>query len=111
MNWNQNVDEGNKYLATPWRKEPQYQGGFLLDGGVHFTAALRLVVGVPVQTVCAFSRLNKEILAPIDTIHATLKLVDGTTGTFGSSFASSVVYRYVLLASFCILRFSLEILR
>lgn len=93
MNWNQSVDLGNKYYETSWRKEPQHQGGFLLDGGVHFTAALRLVLGVPVQTVCAFSRLNKEMLAPIDTIHATLKLADGTTGTFGSSFASAVVYR------------------
>lgn len=33
--WNK-VSPGNKYYETEWRKKPGYQGGFLLDGGVHF---------------------------------------------------------------------------
>jgi predicted dehydrogenase len=27
-------EEANKYYKTPWRTTPEYQGGFLLDGGV-----------------------------------------------------------------------------
>lgn len=32
----QKVSPGNKWYETGWRKKPEYQGGFLLDGGVHF---------------------------------------------------------------------------
>ena len=39
------VQAGSKYHATEWRTVPQYQGGFLLDGGVHAVAALRVVLG------------------------------------------------------------------
>jgi predicted dehydrogenase len=55
----------------------QYQGGFLLDGGVHYAAGIRMVLGVPIERVSSFGRLNKEHLAPIDTVHATLHLADG----------------------------------
>jgi predicted dehydrogenase len=37
-----NVALGIKYHATEWRAVPDYQGGFLLDGGVHFAAAIRV---------------------------------------------------------------------
>lgn len=39
------VKSGSKYHATEWRTVPDYQGGFLLDGGVHFAAALRVALG------------------------------------------------------------------
>lgn len=39
------VKSGSKYHATEWRNVPQYQGGFLMDGGVHSVAALRVVLG------------------------------------------------------------------
>lgn len=29
-----------------WRKSPTHQGGFLLDGGVHFTASIGLLIGL-----------------------------------------------------------------
>jgi predicted dehydrogenase len=51
-----------------------------LDGGVHFAAALRLVLGVPVDSVSCFSRLNKDFLGPVDTVHAAIKLTDGMKG-------------------------------
>jgi len=86
-----NVNEDNKYYQTSWRKDPKYQGGFLLDGGVHYVAALRLAVGAPIESISAFTRLNKEILAPVDTFHSTLRLTDGTTGTFSISFASTLL--------------------
>jgi len=34
-----------KYAATSWRKEPKYRGSFVLDGGIHFVAMLRAVLG------------------------------------------------------------------
>lgn len=39
------VKSGHKYHATEWRNIPDYQGGFLLDGGVHFAAAIRCILG------------------------------------------------------------------
>lgn len=40
-----NVTPGGKYYETPWRKAPGYQGGFVLDGGVHHIALIRYVSG------------------------------------------------------------------
>ena len=37
-----NMRPGNKYYASTWRRSGQFQGGFLLDGGVHFVAAMRM---------------------------------------------------------------------
>jgi predicted dehydrogenase len=59
-----------------------------LDGGIHFVAGLRKVLPSRISRVAAFSRLNRQYLGPVDTLHATLRLEDGTTGTFGISFAS-----------------------
>lgn len=39
------VPSGSKYHATEWRNVPDYQGGFLLDGGVHPVAMLRVALG------------------------------------------------------------------
>ncbi|QRW25820.1 P-loop containing nucleoside triphosphate hydrolase protein [Rhizoctonia solani] len=38
------VNKDNKYYQTSWRTVPDYQGGFLLDAGVHTNAALRRAV-------------------------------------------------------------------
>lgn len=84
-----NVQPGNKYFETEWRKIPDYQGGFLLDGGVHHAAALRQVLGSEVEKVSAFTSQVQPHLPPLDTFHATLRLTNGTTGTFAMSFGSS----------------------
>ncbi|MFQ5637270.1 MAG: Gfo/Idh/MocA family protein [bacterium] len=39
------IDANNPYAQTQWRIEHEYPGGFVLDGGVHFIAALRLIFG------------------------------------------------------------------
>lgn len=76
---------------TEWRKNPTHQGGFLLDGGVHVTAGLRLLLG-PENTVARLSaysaRLQKH-LPPLDTIDATMRTKSGATGTFSVSFGTS----------------------
>jgi predicted dehydrogenase len=84
-----NVNPGDKYFETSWRKVPDYQGGFLLDGGVHFVAGLRKILPCNISQISAFTRLNREYLPPVDTIHSTWQLEDGSTGLFGVTFAAS----------------------
>ena len=95
------VQPGGKYFETAWRKKPEYQGGFLLDGGVHFVAGTRMVLegaGVrPVRT-SAFSVQLQEHLPPVDTVDATVKLSNGATGTvcmsFGTTFTGFAEYAF-----------------
>lgn len=77
---------------TSWRKTPTHQGGFLLDGGVHFTAALRLLLGSlnPIAQVSAYTTQLQSYLPPIDTIDAIVKLASGVTGTFSVSFGTTM---------------------
>lgn len=72
------VEAGSKYHATSWREKPQYQGGFLLDGGVHFFAGLRhLLAGANLELsqVGAQADLIHDHLAPHDTIQGFLQAV------------------------------------
>ncbi|GAA5991474.1 hypothetical protein JCM10908_005720 [Rhodotorula pacifica] len=69
-----------------WRKVPDYQGGFLLDGGVHFAAALRHVLPSPILSISASVRQLQPYLPPIDTLQALVTCEDGTTGTLTLSF-------------------------
>lgn len=79
------------FTETGWRKAPSHQGGFLLDGGVHFTAGLRLMLGPanPLVSLSANTTQLQEHLPPVDTVDATLKTKGGATGTFSVSFGSS----------------------
>ncbi|KAI0657622.1 oxidoreductase family protein [Cubamyces menziesii] len=86
------IDEDSKWYKTPWRTVPEYQGGFLLDGGVHTIAALRVILPSPFKAVSAFASLAKDILPPHDTINAIVKSEDGSHGlvelTWGAPTAS-----------------------
>jgi predicted dehydrogenase len=89
------VKVDNKYFNTAWRKTPEYQGGFLLDGGVHFVAGLRLLLaaaGQEIKQLVGFSGLLDEKLIPVDTIHAVATTQDRKSGTiiisFGTEFKS-----------------------
>ena len=73
------------------RQKPDYQGGFLLDGGIHFVAALRCLLeaaGQSISTARASTSLIKEDLAPLDTLNANLTTVNKRNGTFSLSFGS-----------------------
>lgn len=86
------VAPGGKYYETPWRKVPEYQGGFLLDGGVHFVAGTRLLLegaGVKVTKLSAFTAQLQEHLPPVDTMHATLQTSSGVSGTLSVSFGTT----------------------
>lgn len=86
--WRNQPPEG-KWYETPWRKVPEYQGGFLLDGGVHQTAMLRYVSGQEVVETAGFARQVLPHLPPLDTLNAGILLSGGGTGTISMSFAST----------------------
>ena len=86
------IQPGSKYYETEWRKKPEYQGGFLLDGGVHFIAGIRAMLaggGERVKSLSAYTTMLKEYLPPIDTVDATWQLSNGSTGTFSVSFGTT----------------------
>jgi predicted dehydrogenase len=71
---------------------PEYQGGFLLDGGVHFVAATRLLLkgaGGRIERLSAFTGQLQEHLPPADTLNATLLLSNGSSGTLSISFGTT----------------------
>ncbi|KAF5020451.1 hypothetical protein F66182_7530 [Fusarium sp. NRRL 66182] len=83
------IKKTNKYANTEWRKTPDFQGGFLLDSGIHFVASLRLLlsaVGQHVKKLVAFSSLLEEHLIPVDTVHAAISTNDSRNGTICISF-------------------------
>ncbi|KAF8840141.1 NAD(P)-binding protein [Paxillus ammoniavirescens] len=82
------IDQDSKWYKTPWRTIPDYQGGFLLDGGVHSVAALRVILPSPMAYLSGFASLNVEWLEPQDTINAIIKSADGSHGIFELSFGA-----------------------
>ncbi|KAL4259216.1 Gfo/Idh/MocA-like oxidoreductase N-terminal domain-containing protein [Pleurotus pulmonarius] len=81
------IDKESKWYKTPWRTVPDYQGGFLLDGGVHTAAALRVMLPSPLTHLSGFASLNKDYLPPHDTITAVAKSIakDSTTTFHGTA--------------------------
>ncbi|KAM0805783.1 hypothetical protein BDR22DRAFT_797819 [Usnea florida] len=85
------IDETDEFYQTPWRQKPDYQGGVLLDGGIHYVAALRSLLdaaGQSVSKVRASTSLVTENLAPFDTLHANLTTANKRNGTFNLSYGS-----------------------
>ncbi|KAJ6519133.1 oxidoreductase family protein [Mycena sanguinolenta] len=82
------IDVENKYYKTPWRTIPDYQGGFLLDGGVHTIGALRTMLPEPLTHLSSFASLNYDYLKPHDTIHAIAKAGSHFHGIVELSFAA-----------------------
>lgn len=80
------MKEDNKWYNTPWRSVPEYQGGFLLDGGAHFAAVTRMLLGKDVaSTVQARSALVRPHLPPIDSISAIIITKSGAIGSYQHS--------------------------
>jgi predicted dehydrogenase len=63
----------------------------LLDGGVHFVAALRLLLGESeaITRVSAFTTKLQEHLPPIDTVTAVAQTKSGVCGTISISFGTT----------------------
>ena len=70
LNFETAIDAGSSYHGTSWRAVPEYQGGFLLDGGVHLTSLLRTVLPPSARpaALVGSAALHKAYLLPHDTI-------------------------------------------
>uniref|UniRef100_A0A060T881 ARAD1C34606p n=1 Tax=Blastobotrys adeninivorans TaxID=409370 RepID=A0A060T881_BLAAD len=80
----ENLEPDFKF-QTPWRKEPEFQGGYILDAGVHFIALIRMVSGQDItETQCQTAQW-RSYLKPIDTVQAVFKLSGGALGTYSHS--------------------------
>ena len=63
----------------------------VLDGGIHFVAGLRLLLGSDnVSRLSAFTSQLQKHLPPIDTVDATMKTKSGATGTVSISFGTTL---------------------
>lgn len=86
------MSDGNKWLETDWRKNPGHQGGFVLDAGVHFSAALRFLLGeegAP-STLTAYTTQVQEYLPPVDTVRSVIKTKSGVIGTLSISVGTTL---------------------
>ena len=75
------------YLQTDWRRSGEFPGGFLLDGGVHHVAGLRLLLG-EIESVCALTAAHRPDLPPADTMSAALRFASGVVGTYLNTYAA-----------------------
>lgn len=86
------MEKTSKWYLTPWRTNPEYQGGFHLDGGVHFTAAFRKMLGSEntVESLIAQTSLVSPHLAPVDSINAVMKTKSGVVGSYIASVGTTM---------------------
>ncbi|KAL5356157.1 hypothetical protein BJX96DRAFT_171346 [Aspergillus floccosus] len=82
------AEQANKWLETAWRKTPAYQGGFVLDAGVHFIALMRYVSGLEILRTASLTAQMREFLPPLDTVNAAVGFDNGAAGSVSISFAS-----------------------
>ena len=82
------ITANSKYYHTLWRRDSSVPGGFIMDGGVHHIAALRLLLGEITQ-VSATTRQNSPDLPPADTVAATLTFANGVVGTYLATYATT----------------------
>lgn len=89
LDWALRIDFSprNKYFSTLWRRENRFPGGLLLDGGVHYAAGLRMLLG-EVAGVSAVAKQNSPDLPPVDTLSAALHFENGAVGSFGVTYAA-----------------------
>ncbi|CAN5421609.1 Gfo/Idh/MocA family oxidoreductase [soil metagenome] len=76
----------SKYYHSAWRRSGNFPGGYILDGGIHQVASLRLIVGEVAAVSAILTQVNPD-LQPADTISATLHFANGALGTYLASYA------------------------
>lgn len=81
------LPDNNVYARTEWRKHPQYKGGFVTDGGIHYIAALRDLFGEIKYGIALTKSVNPN-LGDIDSMSFqffTDKNINGILNLFYSS--------------------------
>eukprot|EP00171_Calliarthron_tuberculosum_P022531 IDg22531t1 len=76
------------HFATSWRLRPRHVGAQLLDGGVHFVAAMRMAARSDVVRVCAAASTASMHLPNPDSASAMLQFANGVHGTLLISYAA-----------------------
>lgn len=79
--------KNNKYAQTKWRRNHQYRGGFVTDGGIHYIAALRDMFG-EINHGIAFTKSVNSNIGEMDSMSfqfRTDKNIYGVLNTFYSS--------------------------
>jgi predicted dehydrogenase len=82
------MDAKNQFFDTDWRKNPRHWGAYLLDGGVHFVAALKRVLNSRAQKVTGYSQRLSSDLPPPDTVSGVALMESGVMANIQISFAS-----------------------
>jgi predicted dehydrogenase len=72
------MNSSNPYFSTSWRHN--FTGGFILDMGVHFVAALRMLAGCEVTSVSATTSHVDTTLPPPDCMSSVIQLENGCSG-------------------------------
>ena len=78
----------NKYYQSVWRRDGSFPGGFLVDGGVHHIAALRLALG-EIAEVSAQAVQRNPGLPPVDTLSASLRFDNGAVGSYTVTYTAA----------------------
>ncbi len=73
------VDSSKGFAATPWRYSEQFRGGLVMDGGVHYAAALR-DLGGEVEHLQAYVKTAHPDQNQIDTLLLNLRFQGGMVG-------------------------------
>lgn len=76
----------SKYYHSAWRRSGTFPGGYILDGGIHQVAILRMIIGEVAEVSAVLTQVLPD-LPPADTISATLHFKNGTLGTYLASYA------------------------
>lgn len=81
------MNPSNAYYHTDWRRNNSFPGGYLLDGGVHHIAALRMLLG-EMASVSAVITQHRADLPPSDTLSASIHYESGAIGAYLVTYAS-----------------------
>lgn len=79
----------NPYYRTTWRRDGSFEGGLLLDGGVHYVALLRALFG-RIRRVFALTRRVAADLKPCDTMACVFEFASGLAATYSVTYAAGV---------------------
>jgi predicted dehydrogenase len=85
------MSPSNKYYSTEWRRTGTFPGGFLLDGGVHHVAALRMILG-EIESVAAYTAQMRPDLPPAETLSAALRFESGVIGSYTVTYAAGSAF-------------------
>jgi predicted dehydrogenase len=78
------------YAVAGWRRRGEHRGGYLLDGGTHIVAAMRLMMGeTPTSVYTVAASFHPDHLGrPFDTAFISLEFPSGATGHLALGYGS-----------------------